>query len=55
MDVLSAPINEAAKSIGVGRSTIYKLIAEGQLQTIKIGRRRLVKTESIRAFVDQAA
>lgn len=55
MDILSAPINEAARSIGVSRSTIYNLIAKGQLETIKIGRRRLVKTDSIRTFVDQAA
>jgi excisionase family DNA binding protein len=55
MEVISTPINEAARSIGIGRTTIYKLIAEGRLKTVKIGRRTLIKTDSIRALVDQAA
>ncbi len=55
MEVVSTPIKDAARSIGIGRTTIYKLIAQGKLETFKIGRRTLVTTESIRALVDQAA
>ncbi len=51
MEAISMPINEAARSIGIGRTTAYKLIAEGKLQTFKIGRRTLVKTDSIKALV----
>jgi len=53
MEVVAAPINDAAKSLGVCRSTIYTLINEGKLTTVKIGRRTLVKADSIRALVDQ--
>lgn len=41
--------------IGAGHTIIYELIGAGELETIKIGRRTLVKTDSIRALVDRAA
>lgn len=40
-------IRGAADTLSVGRTTIYKLIGDGTLQTIKIGRRRLILTRSI--------
>ncbi len=51
MDPLTITINDARKAIGVGRTTIYSLIANGQIETVKIGRRRLVRVESIRQLV----
>lgn len=53
-DKLAYTINEAAKSVGLSRSTIYKLIGAGQLTTIKVGNRTLIPTESLRALVDNA-
>jgi excisionase family DNA binding protein len=50
MEQLLYPIPDAAKALGLGRSKIYELLAEGQLESISIGRRRLVKAESIRAL-----
>ena len=38
--------------VGLGRTSIYALINEGRLATVKIGRRRLVKVESIRLLLD---
>lgn len=55
MQALSTTVKGAADMIGVGRTTVYSLINENKLQTIKIGRRRLIKIDSIRALVDQAA
>jgi excisionase family DNA binding protein len=40
-------IDEAGKTLGVSRSTVYNLIAAGNLLTVKIGRRCLIKTSSI--------
>lgn len=48
MDILLCGVTDAARALGLGRSKIYELIAEGQLETITIGRRRLIRTESIR-------
>lgn len=55
MDPVTVTVAGARKALGVGNTTLYKLIAEKRLSTVKIGRRTLVKTDSIRALVDQAA
>ena len=52
MTTLSMSIKDAAQTIGVGRTTVYFLINQRRLDTIKIGRRTLVKTDSIRALVE---
>jgi excisionase family DNA binding protein len=48
MEILLISINEAARVLNLGRTSIYALIKEGKLDTRKIGRRRMVTTESIR-------
>lgn len=44
-------IAEAAEIIGISKSTIYKLMAEGKLETLRIGGRRLVRREAIQALL----
>lgn len=44
-------ISEAAKALSLGRTSIYELINSGRLETVKIGRRRLVKVESIQRLL----
>lgn len=48
-------VKHAAFIIGIGRTKLYDLINSGELKTLKVGRRRLIRTDSIRALVDQAA
>jgi excisionase family DNA binding protein len=50
MEQLLYSIPDAAKALGLGRSKIYELIQGGDLETITIGRRRLVRSSSIRAL-----
>jgi excisionase family DNA binding protein len=50
MDTLLCSIPDAAKALGLGRSKIYELITSGGLETVTIGRRRLIRTESVRAI-----
>ena len=52
MDPVTISITGAAKALGLGRTTIYALISEGRLETIKLGRRHLIKTASIRRLID---
>lgn len=47
MEELAYSINRTAKTLGVGRSTIYKLIKAGQVDALKIGTRTLITTASI--------
>lgn len=44
-------IEDAARQLSIGRTTVYKLSGDGQLQLVKIGRRSLVTAESIERFV----
>lgn len=44
---------EAADDLRVGRSTIYELIRNKQLETVKIGRCTRIPAASIAAFVEQ--
>lgn len=52
MEVLLVSINEAAKALNLGRTSVYTLISEGKLESRKMGRRRMVTTASIRRLVD---
>lgn len=54
MDALLCGIPDAAKALGLGRSKIYELIGEGRLETVTIGRRRLVRVASVKALADTA-
>ena len=53
MDKLAYSINETAKALSLGRTSVYALISDGRLETFKFGRRRLVKAESLRLFVEE--
>jgi excisionase family DNA binding protein len=53
MQPVTLTINDACAAIGIGRTLAYELIKSGDLRTIKIGKRRLVTTQSIREFVAQ--
>jgi excisionase family DNA binding protein len=46
-------IEEAAAFLKIGRTNTYGLVMAGQIQSVKIGRRRLVVTSSILAFIDR--
>ena len=54
MEVLAISINDAAKALGLGRTSIYAMIAEGRLEAFKLGRRRLVTVASIRRLAATA-
>jgi excisionase family DNA binding protein len=43
---------KAAKVLGLSRSKIYELLAEGRLESVKIGRARLIKVSSIQALLN---
>jgi excisionase family DNA binding protein len=47
VDLTLFTIDEAAAQLRVSRWSVYNLIRSGQLQTIKIGRRRLVPLDAL--------
>ena len=42
---------ECAAALGLGRSKIYELMAAGHIESLKIGRRRLVPSAAVLDFV----
>ena len=49
--LLLRPI-EAAEALGVGRSTIYELVAEGTVPSVRLGRLLRVPAASLRDLVE---
>jgi excisionase family DNA binding protein len=49
--VLAVAPAEAARMAGVGRTTIYEAIGVGALRSVKIGKRRLITIEALRAWL----
>jgi len=52
MEKLAYSINETARTLSLGRTSVYAMIADGRLEAFKLGRRTLVKADSIRRLVD---
>jgi excisionase family DNA binding protein len=52
MEPLAISVSEAAKVLGLGRTSIYTMIGDGRLEIFKLGRRTLIKTASIHRLVD---
>ena len=55
MEPLTISVNNAKAALGIGHTKLFELLNDGTLQSVRIGRRRLIKVESIHALVNQAA
>lgn len=52
MTPYSVTVDTAAGLLGIKRTKFYELVAQRKVDTFKIGRRTLVKVESLRRLVD---
>ena len=52
MEPLFVSINQTAKALSIGRTSVYELINSGELDTKKMGRRRLVTVASIKRLAE---
>lgn len=48
-------INEVAAALSLSRTTIYKLISQGELQRIKLGATTLIAADSVDALLQRHA
>lgn len=44
-------INEASELLSLSRTNLYKLLISGELESIKVGRSRLIPTDSLEDFI----
>ena len=49
---LNVSIPEAARLCGVGRSTIYKEMECGRLESLKLGKRRLISRVALKKWIE---
>lgn len=53
--VLAVRIPEAARRVGLGRSTLYEHIASGDLRSFRVGRSRLIRVADLDDWVRRHA
>jgi len=51
LEPIATSVKDAAQALSLGRTSIYALIKEGRLEKVKLGRRTLIKVQSIRALL----
>jgi excisionase family DNA binding protein len=44
-------VPEAVEQTGIGRSTLYELMRSGDLESVKVGRSRLIPADALEEFV----
>ena len=52
--ILAVTIADACRITGIGRSTLYELVADGRLPLAKIGRRSVIPFPALRDLISQA-
>lgn len=55
MEPIALTVTDTTKATGLGKTTTYKLIRDGKLTAVKVGRRTLVTLASIKALLDGGA
>ncbi|MEU1624175.1 helix-turn-helix domain-containing protein [Streptomyces sp. NPDC020096] len=45
-------VEEAAHRLGVGRTTMYALVASGEVQSVQIGRLRRVPVQALDSYIN---
>lgn len=49
---LAYNLKEAIQSTGMNRTSLYRAMAMGHLESFKIGRRRMISARALRAFIE---
>lgn len=50
-DLQLLSVDQALALLGIGRTSLYELVAQGHLKPVKLGRRTLIKAADLQAFV----
>lgn len=50
---LAVSVNTACELLGISRTTLYQLVKDGDLHIRKIGRRSVLLTTDLNAFIKQ--
>ncbi|MGQ2947054.1 helix-turn-helix transcriptional regulator [Blastomonas fulva] len=53
IEPISMRVHDACRYTGISRSTLYLLIARGEVEVVKMGAATLVLTQSLRDLIEQ--
>jgi len=51
-EILTVRIKEACRITGIGRSKLYELIEQGEIEIIKVGSMTLIRVAELQAFLE---
>lgn len=51
---ITCSVKDAAELTGLGKTTLYSLLAEGKITGIRIGTKRLIHVDSLRRLLEAA-
>lgn len=49
---LAYSVQGAAAAMGISKTTVWRLVAAGEIATFKLGCRTLIRADTLRAFID---
>jgi excisionase family DNA binding protein len=49
---LTYSVNDAIAVSSIGRTRLYELIGQGKIETVKVGRRTLIKATSLKRLLE---
>lgn len=52
-NIITTPVGEFCRISGIGRTRVYELIAAGELDSITLGKRRLIVLDSFRRLIER--
>jgi excisionase family DNA binding protein len=55
LEKLAYRVDEAAQVTGLSKATLYRLVERGELHTIKVGARTLIRRAEIEGYFDRLA
>lgn len=51
--MITLTVRKATAESGLGKTKLYALMRDGHLESVRVGRRRLVKADSLRALLEK--
>lgn len=54
-DLILLTVEQAAERIGIGRTTMFALIRDGEVRSVRIGRLRRIRLTDLEAYVNSLA
>ena len=55
VQAMALSIEESARVIGIARATLYEIVARGEIESFKLGRRRLILTKTLESYINRVA